>query len=94
MAEGGLVLGVPALAGIVSLVRLGALRLRGDVGETFWIRTGAAAGLTGMAVQSVWETALRMPANAVLAAALVALLLHRRSGLSSRLEKRHRSAVR
>ena len=38
-----------------------------DKGEMFWVRVGAAAGLAGLAVQSIWEVALIMPANAVLA---------------------------
>ncbi|MGE0039659.1 MAG: O-antigen ligase family protein [Vicinamibacterales bacterium] len=77
-AEGGLLLSVPAAAGLVALAWLGRARLAADRGEIFWIRAGAAAGLAGMAVQGVWETSLRMPADAALAATLAALLLHQR----------------
>jgi hypothetical protein len=44
----------------------------------FWVRAGAAAGLAGVATQSVWEVALIMPANAVLAGVVGGLLLYRR----------------
>ncbi|MGE3277969.1 MAG: O-antigen ligase family protein [Vicinamibacterales bacterium] len=78
VAEGGLLLGLPAAAGLVALVVLGRRRLMADRGEIFWIRAGAAAGLVGTAVQGIWETPLRMPADAALAAVLAALLLHQR----------------
>ena len=44
----------------------------------FWVRIGAAAGLAGLAAQSIWETSLIMPANAVMAGVLGGLLLYRR----------------
>jgi hypothetical protein len=44
----------------------------------FWVRVGAAAGLAGLATQSLWEVALIMPANAVLAGVVGGLLLYRR----------------
>ena len=44
----------------------------------FWVRVGAAAGLAGLAVQSIWEMSLIMPANAVLAGVLAGLLLYQR----------------
>ncbi len=76
--EGGLLLGGPVAAALVLLARLGIAAVRADKGEMFWMRAGAAAGLIGMAVQSVWEVAMIMPANAVLAGVLAGLLLHRR----------------
>ena len=76
--EGGLLLGVPVVAALAVLARLGLAAVRADKGEMFWMRVGAAAGLVGMAVQSVWEVAMIMPANAVLAGVLAGLLLHRR----------------
>jgi hypothetical protein len=42
------------------------------------VRVGAAAGLAGIAAQSIWEISLIMPANAVLAGVLGGLLLYRR----------------
>ena len=75
-AEGGLLLIVPVLLAAVALARLVAARLREDGSGVFWIRAGAAAGLAGVAVQSAWETGLRLPANAELAAVLAALATH------------------
>ena len=78
-SEGGLLLGIPALLAWSSLVAmLGCRAVRADKGEMFWVRVGAAAGLAGLAVQSIWEVALIMPANAVLAGVLAGLLLYRR----------------
>jgi len=38
------------------------------------------SGLVGAAVQSLWETGLTTPANAVLAAVLGAIVVHRGQG--------------
>lgn len=80
--EGGLLLVIPALTAVALLVKLGLKAIRADKGEVFWMRVGAAAGLVGIAVQSLWEVALIMPANAVLAGVLAGLLLHRRAAIS------------
>jgi hypothetical protein len=77
-AEGGLL-----LAGIVTIVLAAFLRtaherLTSDTSGLFWIRAGAACGLGAVALQSVWETGLVMPANATLAALLAALVIHER----------------
>jgi O-antigen ligase len=80
LCEGGLLLTVPALVAFLSVAVLGRRAIRADKGEMFWVRTGAFASLAGLAVQSVWEVALIMPANAVLAGALAGLLLHHREG--------------
>jgi O-antigen ligase len=76
--EGGLLLGLPVLWALIALARLGYRAVRSDKGEMFWVRVGAAGGLAGIAVQSIWETSLIMPANAVLAGVLGGLLLYRR----------------
>jgi O-antigen ligase len=75
-AEGGLLLAAPLVLAAVALGRLVAARLREDGSGVFWIRAGAAAGLAGVAVQSLWETGLRLPANAELVAVLAALAIH------------------
>ena len=77
-AEGGVLLVMPAIAVLAALSTLARRTLRADKGEMFWVRVGAAAGLAGLAVQSVWEVSLTMPANAVLAGVLAGLLLYRR----------------
>jgi hypothetical protein len=77
-SEGGLLVTMPAVTAIAYLWGLGRRALRGDKGEMFWARVGAAAGLVGLAVQSIWEVALTMPANAVLAGVLAGLLIYKR----------------
>jgi O-antigen ligase len=75
-AEGGLLLIVPVLVSLVALAALARRRLHADRSGVFWIRSGAAAGLAGVAVQSMWETGLALPANALLAAVSAAILTH------------------
>ena len=66
LAEGGIalatVVAVALAAGVIRAWRL----LRDDGTPYFWIRAGSLSGIAAIAVQSVWETGLRMPANAVL----------------------------
>lgn len=75
-AEGGLVLSalifVAILAGAVEAHR----RLRLDRAPVFWIRLGAVSAIVAIAVQSIWETGLRMPANAVLFAICCGIAMH------------------
>ena len=78
LAEGGVLLAVPALVGLTTLVMLGRNALAEDRREIFWVRVGAAAALVGIATQSIWETALTMPANGFLGAIAAALLVHQR----------------
>jgi hypothetical protein len=73
--EGGVLLVVPVALLLVAFVRLARRRLTCERYDLYWIRRGAAAGLVGIAVQSLWETGLRMPANAILAAVLAAILV-------------------
>jgi O-antigen ligase len=75
--EGGLLLTVPALVALTALVVGARARLAADRSPMWSIRVGAAAGLVAVAVQSVWESVLRMPANGVLMAVAAAILLHR-----------------
>jgi O-antigen ligase len=75
-AEGGLLLAVPVAVALASFVTTAWRRLHRDLSGVFWIRASAAAGLVGLAVQSLWETGLRLPANAELAAVLAALVVH------------------
>jgi hypothetical protein len=75
-AEGGVLLVAAAAGAAAAFVRLAASRLRDDLTGVFWIRAGAAAGLSAVALQSVWENGLRIPANALLAAILAAIVVH------------------
>jgi len=83
-SEGGLLLSIPALWAGLAVAMLGWRSVRADKGEMFWVRVGAFAGLTGVAVQSVWEVALVMPANAALAGMLAGLLLYQREVTGTR----------
>jgi O-antigen ligase len=77
LAEGGVVLS----AAVVVVVIAGAIRaarsLARDRTPMFWIRVGAISGLIAIGVQSIWETGLRMPANAVLFSLCAAVAVHR-----------------
>jgi O-antigen ligase len=77
-AEGGLVLVGAVMVVLAAFVRAARVRLASDTSGVFWIRAGAVCGLGAVALQSVWETGLVMPANASLAALLAALALHER----------------
>ena len=83
VAEGGALVIVPALV-VVVLVLFGLRRrLSAGTDDTFtrWIRTGAVAGLAGIAAQSIVEFSLQLPGNRVLFVLLLAIALHRaRSG--------------
>jgi hypothetical protein len=68
------------LAALLSFATVARRAVRADKGEMFWVRVGAAAGLAGIAAQSIWETSLIMPANAVMAGVLAGLAVHRRDG--------------
>jgi O-antigen ligase len=74
--EGGLLLLVPLTAAAVFFARQVYTRLAADRSPMFWIRLGATGGIVGVLVQSLWETALRMPANALLFATIAALAVH------------------
>jgi O-antigen ligase len=76
IAEGGLLLMVPTLLALIAFARLARTRIANEPHAVYWIRVGALGGLVAVAVQSLWETGLRMPANAVLAAVLAAIVVH------------------
>ena len=77
VSEGGVVLAAAALLAIAAGTAIVVQRLRADRTPVFWIRAGAASGLVAIAVQSIWETGLRMPANAILFAVCAAIAMHR-----------------
>jgi O-antigen ligase len=76
VSEGGLLLAVPVFGALALYVRDAWRRLHADRSGMFWIRAGAFCGLAGIAVQSLWETGLTMPANAALAAIAAAVVVH------------------
>jgi O-antigen ligase len=77
-SEGGLVLVTMVAGALAALTRAVRDRLSADIHGTYWVRAGAVTGLIAVALQSVWETGLVMPANAALAAVLAAIAVHER----------------
>ncbi|MBI2827969.1 MAG: O-antigen ligase family protein [Acidobacteria bacterium] len=77
LAEGGLLVTIPAAIALVLLARAIGRNLRAARGEArgYWIRAGAAVGLTAIAVQEVFEFSLQIPANALLFCTLAAVAL-------------------
>lgn len=78
VAEGGLLLTLPALACLMVLVR-DVRRAMGDQrGSTsWWLRAGAVTSLVAIACQEAVEFSLQMPGNAALFAVVCAIALHR-----------------
>jgi O-antigen ligase len=89
VAEGGLLLAVPAALAVVAAVIAIAARLRADHSAVFWIRIGAIAGLIAVAIQSIFDTSLRTPADGVLFAVVAAIALHERHGTHRQHHRRH-----
>ncbi len=78
VTEGGLLLTLPAVIWLAAWGHRAWRSLREDQSGIFWLRSAAFAGLVAVGSQCVWDSALRMPANAVLAAVLAALVVHER----------------
>ncbi len=76
LAEGGIVMAVPLIASLVAFAWLVRIRVAQDETSQIWMRVGAIAGLVGVAVQSCFETGLRLPGNAVLFAIAAAVAVH------------------
>jgi hypothetical protein len=77
LAEGGLLVAVPAVIAVALLViairrSLNAAR---DDGYEYWVRAGASVGLAAIAIQEIVEFSLHIPANAFLFATLAAVAL-------------------
>ena len=77
--EGGILLVGLMLFAAVTFIREARRRLVEDTSGLVLIRVGAVCGLGAVALQSVWETGLVMPANAALAALLAAIAVHEQS---------------
>ena len=75
-SEGGLLLAVPATIAVVAGAALIVRRLRSDRTPIFWFRAGAVSGIIAVAIQSIWDTGLRTPANGALFAVIAAIALH------------------
>jgi O-antigen ligase len=76
VAEGGVLLAVPALVALAALTAAGARALRRRDDPLHWMRLGASASLVAVAIQSIWETGLTLPASGMLAGLAAAILVH------------------
>jgi O-antigen ligase len=78
LAEGGLLVGVPAAIGIIVLTLTIHRRFREEASRsTYWIRAGATVGLLAIGAQEMVEYSLQMPGNAFFFAVLSAIAVHR-----------------
>jgi hypothetical protein len=77
LAEGGALVAIPLAFAACVFAVLVAARLRTDRSAVYWIRAGAATGVAGALVQSIWEVGLAPPATALLFAAVCAIAVHR-----------------
>jgi putative inorganic carbon (HCO3(-)) transporter len=82
-AEGGLLVALPVAVTIVVFAREVRRRFREAprYGSTYWIRVGAVIGLLSIALQSLVEFSLQMPANAALFGIVAAIALHQSPNL-------------
>jgi O-antigen ligase len=76
LAEGGVLVTAPAIVAVAAFVRLFRARLAHDTTSSVWLRIGGGAALVAVAVQGIWETGLRMPANGLLFAIAAAVAVH------------------
>lgn len=76
VTEGGVLLSLPVAIALWHLFRAIGRSITQDRSGMYWLRAGAASGLAGVAAQSIWDTGLTAPANALLAAVVAAIALH------------------
>ena len=76
LAEGGVLLTMPAIMAVIAYIRLFRARLAQDASSSVWLRIGGGAALLAVAVQGLWETGLRIPANGLLFAIAAAVAVH------------------
>jgi len=79
LAEGGVLVSVPALLVILVLAWTVRRRFREVASDTtdYWIRVGAVTGIVAIALQEVADFSLQIPANAMLLTVLLALAVRR-----------------
>jgi O-antigen ligase len=77
ISEGGLLVCVPAAIAVVAFIQLFRKRMAQDRAPAVWLRIGALAAIMAVALQGVWETGLRIPANGILFAVAAAVAVHR-----------------
>jgi O-antigen ligase len=77
VAEGGLLVCVPAAAGVWLLVSDVRRRFGEADRATYWLRAGATTGVLAMAFQEIVDFSLQIPGNAACFAMLLAIAIHR-----------------
>ncbi len=77
MAEGGLLVCVPALATVALFITLARRRLQAASAShrEYWLRVGAVLGLVAIGAQEIVEFSLHIPANAFLFSTLAAFVV-------------------
>jgi O-antigen ligase len=92
LAEGGVLVALPALACFAALIREIRRRMKRDLpGTSWWLRRAAVAALVAIGLQEAVEFSLQMPGNAVLFAVVCALAIH--PPREARPEERGRASV-
>jgi hypothetical protein len=88
-AEGGALVTIPCAIALIGFLLLFRRRMATDTSSNVLVRAGAGAGIAAVLVQSIWETGLRMPANAMLCAVLAAIAVHTPQAISSGEHRSH-----
>jgi O-antigen ligase len=90
--EGGLLVGVPVLVTLAFFIWQIRRRLKQPQDEmTWWIRMGAVAGISGIALQEITDFSLRVPGVAVLFAVVAAIAIHEPAPVEVRRKRRTES---
>ena len=76
LSEGGVLLASAVAAAILAGATQAARFLRHDRTPMFWMRAGAVSAAIAIGMESIWDTGVRMPANALLFALCCAIALH------------------
>jgi O-antigen ligase len=77
LAEGGLLVAIPALLCVAALGWEIRRRMKSDLpGTSWWLRRAAVTAMIAIALQETVEFSLQMPGNAVLFAIVCALAIH------------------
>jgi O-antigen ligase/polysaccharide polymerase Wzy-like membrane protein len=79
VAEGGVLVTLPAACAVWTWASAARVRLRRDESGLYWLRAAAITGMFAALMQGIWETGLTMPANGVMFAVLAAIAVHERA---------------
>ena len=77
LAEGGLLVAIPALVCAAAFAREIRRRMKNDApGSSWWLRRAAVAAIVAIGLQETVEFSLQLPGNAALFAVVCALAIH------------------